>query len=401
MIRNVFSFLGLMFIFVCTTCIPKAEYSTKLTSADSRPSLIDTAFNKLWHYKLNEELSFNQCPGMAIAIIKDGQVIYEQQYGSKSAYNQVDIDSLSMFRIGSVSKGFAGVLAGILIDKGYFSLEDSICTYVPELSMRAKSKDHVVRVKHVLSHSSGLTEHAFSNLVDENHSMATIIANLNRISPRDSTGKKYAYQNAAFGLIERVIENVTGMGYAKALDHFIFGPLGMNKSTVTYDQMVSETNACSGHKYGGKRAGFIQIPCSPHYYNVPSAGGVNSNLADMKRWLRAVMGEKTSINRHAFEIAFSPQINTSNDDKYFNHWPGFIHSHYGLGWRLIKTSIGDYVYHGGLVNGFRSEIAYDKNQNLGIIVLFNSTCAYSNRVVPDFFELWHNFHLPVSTQENI
>jgi beta-lactamase class C len=366
-----------------------------------KKSLVDVQFNAMLDKELSTQYDFHQCPGMAIAVIQGDEVVFEQLYGSKSAYSQIDIDENSIFRIGSVSKGFAGMMAAILIDKGLISLEDSLCSYIPELSVRARSKDHILRVKHILSHSTGFTEHAFSNLVDENHSMETLIANINRLTPRDSTGKAYAYQNAAFGLIERVIEKATGMPYAQALKMHIFDPLGMSHSSADFASITSAQNVCYGHKYGGQRAGFVQIPLSPHYYNVASAGGVNASLRDMKTWLKALMGNPSALTPRALDIAFTPQVNTSDDDKYFNRWPGSISSHYALGWRLVNTAQGDYVYHGGLVNGFRCEIAFDRKKKVGIVVMFNSTCSYSNLVVPHFFNVWHHYHATPSKGVNI
>lgn len=365
--------------------------------------VVDTVFNSQWQAYLESQIIHNQCPGVAIAIIKGNDLIFEHQYGSKSV-NYIDpIDTTTVFRIGSVSKGFAGVLASILIDQNIICLDDPVSAYVPELTLRARSEDRILKIKHILSHSSGITEHAFSNLVDENHNIETLIKSLNRLVPRDSTGKAYAYQNAAYGMIEKVIERATGLTYNDALEKYILSPLEMYQTSTTFDHLCKSSNICSGHKWAGKYAGFVSIPFSPHYYNLPSAGGVNSTLTDMKKWLRAVMGHKTKIGKSPFDIAFTPQINTSYDDKYFNHWTGFEESHYGLGWRLIKTSIGDYVYHGGLVNGFRAEIVYDRKTDIGMVVLFNSTCKYSNYIVPEFFEFWHQYHnpTPASATETI
>jgi beta-lactamase class C len=382
----------LLSVCIAWSCQPKKNPSQQSNAAAITPMVVDSAFQNQWQSILENKLNFFQCPGVAISIIKDNQVIYEYKYGSKSVNQYGPIDNNTTFRIGSVSKGFAGVLAAILIRDSIICLNDAVSTYVPEFTLKARSKDKIFKIKHLLSHSSGLTEHAFSNLVDENHSLETLITNLNTLVPRDSTGIVYAYQNAAFGVIEKVIEGATGLPYASALQKYILQPLGMNHTSTTFEQLCAQSNVCYGHKWAGKHAGFVQIPFSPHYYNVASAGGVNSTLEDMKKWLLAIMGNPNNIGKKAFEIAFTPQVNTSFDDKYFNQWTGFKSSSYGLGWRLIKTSIGDYRYHGGLVNGFRAEIAHDLNTGIGMVVLFNSTCTYSNYIVPEFYEFWHQYH---------
>lgn len=359
-------------------------------------SLVDTSFNRLFAQELGQNLSSFQCPGAAIVVINNNQVVFEKTFGTKSRYNDEAIDANTVFRLGSVSKGFAGILAALLVEKNMIKLDDAVSSYVPELTLKAKSKDKILRVKHILSHSSGLTEHAYSNLVDDNRDIETLIKYLNKLTPRDSTGKAYAYQNAAFGLIEKVIESATGLSYHVALDKYIFSPLSMCSSSCTYFDIKNAENVCVGHKYGGKRFGLVPIELKPHYYNLASAGGVNAPLNDMKIWLSAVMGYKPEVlGEKARNLAFCPYVNTSNDDKYFNSWPGIKDSHYGLGWRLIRTQQNNLVYHGGLVNGFRSEIAFDKEKNIGIVVLFNSVCGYSNHVIHEFFEFWNSYHAPI------
>ncbi|MGB4959959.1 MAG: serine hydrolase domain-containing protein [Saprospiraceae bacterium] len=348
---------------------------------------------------LNQQILANiakyNCPGVAVLVMHENQVVFEKQYGTKSRYSTDSVDVSTLFRLGSLSKGFAGMLSAILIDKHIIELEDPVSTYVPELTLKAKSSDKILRIKHILTHTSGLTEHAYSNLVDENYKMETIISYLNKLSPRDSTGKAYAYQNAAFGLIEKVIENATGMTYAEALDFYLFSPLQMCKTSCTFEDFSCALNACTGHKFYGTKNGFVPISVSPHYYNVASAGGINAPISDMRIWLHAMMGYRPDvISPNAKNIAFTSYISTAADDKSFNHWPGSKDSHYGLGWRLIRTENNNLVYHGGLVNGFRAEIAFDRDKNIGIVVLSNSVCQYSNEAVHLFFDLWNNFYKP-------
>ncbi len=362
-------------------------------------SLVDTSFNRLLEQQIKHNIEQYQCPGLAVLVMQGDQVIFEKQFGSRSRYSKEAIDSNTLFRLGSVSKGFAGILVSLLAEKNVISLEDPVSLYIPELKIKARNKDKVLRIKHIMSHSSGLTEHAYSNLVDENRDIETIFSYLNRLTPRDSTGKAYAYQNATFGLIEKVIENATGMSYTSALDFYLLSPLGMCRTSYSLEGMTGEDNVCHGHKYG--KGGFVPINLQPHYYNLVSAGGINAPMTDMRIWLNAVMGFRPDvISPTARNIAFSPYVNTTHDDKYFNMWPGFIESHYGLGWRLIRTNTHNVVYHGGMVNGFRTEIGFDPEKEIGIVFLFNSVCNYSNNAVHQFFDLWDVYHLAERSKED-
>lgn len=352
---------------------------------------VDSVLYKGLDHHIEENITKFGCPGMAVAIIKDNQIIFEKEYGVRSMNGYDPIDKNTVFRLGSVSKGFAGILASILIDKKMLSLDDPIYFYVPDFKVKARNSDGIVRIKHVLSHTSGFTEHAFSNLVDKNVDREKLFQYLERITPRDSTGKAYAYQNVAFSLIEKAIEQVTGMTYGEALDFYIFSPLDMCSSSCSYEEMENYTNRCQGHNYS--RDGFTPQEIGKHYYNIPSAGGVNAPLKDMEKWLSAVMGNKPDVlSPNILDVAFSEYANTSLDRKFWNKWPGVQNSHYGLGWRLVSTTNNNLVYHGGLVNGFRTEIAFDKEKKIGIVVLFNSLCNYSNSVVFDFFDFWNTYN---------
>jgi beta-lactamase class C len=361
---------------------------------NSAPKILkDEVFNHIFDQHLQKNINQFECPGMAVLVMQEGQVIFEKTYGVKSKYTKDSITTESIFRLGSVSKGFAGLLASILVDKNIINLEDPLVLYIPELKLKAKTEDKLLRVKHILSQSTGLTEHAYSNLVDENRDMETIITYLNRLTPRDQTGKAYAYQNATFGLIEKVVESATGMTYAKALDYYLFTPLGMCNTSCTFEAIKSAEDVCVGHKYYGSKSGYLPINIKPHYYNVASAGGINAPISDMAKWLSAVMGYRPDvISENVRNIAFSPYVSTSKESKYFNRWPGIKNTHYGLGWRLVNTENNQLVYHGGLVNGFRAEIAFDKEKNIGVVFLFNSLSNYSNKAVHEFYDLWNAYH---------
>jgi len=131
----------------------------------------------------------------------------------------------------------------------------------------------------------------------------------------------------------------------------------------------------------------VSIPIKPHYYNAASAGGVNSSLSDMMKWLHAVMGYTDNVIPEEVRLrAFSPYVFTTYVPKYFNRWNNLEESAYGLGWRILRFNDKILIYHGGLVNGFRAEIAFDPKSEWGMVALFNSTCSFSSSIVPLFFE---------------
>lgn len=369
-----------------SACTPKEKPINQPGSQRDGTIWADTALTAHLDRHIRQFLGESGCPGLTVVAVRDQKLLLYNAYGRKDVSSPDSVDIHTLFRLGSVSKGFTGILSAILIDKGFFTLNDAVSEYLPNCRIRAKNKDGVLRVGHILSQSTGFTEHAYSNLVDMNHPREVLYEYILRLQPRDSTGVDYAYQNVSFGLMEAVIEKATGLTFDKAIDQYLFSPLGMCESSCSYHGFMSSSNRSMGHAcYRPKE--FRASPVKPNYYNLASAGGVNANGHDMKIWLDALLGNYPSIvSPSALLLAFTPFINTGRDDRYFNAWPEVRESSYGLGWRIIKSPHRTLAYHGGLVNNFRTEIAVDQNDNTGVVFLFNSVCDYANEAVFRFFQ---------------
>lgn len=342
---------------------------------------------------ISNKLKNRSCPGLAFAVIKNNQVVFQKTYGVKNTYTKEAIDDCSVFRIGSLSKGFAGVLASILAEKKLLDLDAPLSKYVPEITLSSSNKDEPITVRNILSHTTGYRVHTYSDLIDNNYKRENIYNKLGKLTPPNKTGSDFAYQNAIFGIIEAVIEKVTGLPYSEALRQHIFIPLDMNETSFSYEGIINTGNYCVGHKYNSKQKQVKPLAIGKHYYNMVSAGGVNAPLSDMVKWLKACMGHNQEvISNTVRRTAFTPNIITTRDNKYFNRWPTLLNSYYGLGWRNIETQQNYLIHHGGLVNGFRSEIAFDATKQVGVIFMFNSTCEFANECVHDFFEIWNTYN---------
>jgi beta-lactamase class C len=333
---------------------------------------------------INNSLDLNECPSVAICVLHHGKKLLVVLNGYKSIENKKDtIDINTMYRIGSLSKGFAGVLAAKLMNEGKFALFDPVSKYIPNFTLKSKPLKDTIRIWHILSHTTGLTEHAYTNLIEAGIGKEDLIKYLNKTYVRDSTGKRYAYQNAAFSLIEEVISSTTNLSYEDALYKYILHPLKMDNTTVGYDSMISANNKALPHQFLNSINGFYPTKINAEYYCVPSAGGINSNLADLIKWLSALLDDNNKIiSKEDKTLVFQKRINTSWDDKYYNYWTDVDSSYYGLGWRILKINGSDIYFHGGQVNSYRSEIALNPKSKSGIIVMSNSPCSFTNDIVP-------------------
>jgi len=196
---------------------------------------VDSAFNLLvdeFLVSIDSLFALNQVPGMAISIVKDGEVVENRVWGYSDLNTKKKLDTLSVFRLASVSKGFAPFIVGKLVDRGFIHWDDPVKKYLPNFQLHSNSATENLTVRHLLSHTTGLPRHTFSNLLDQEQDINLIVQKLKEVPLRHSPGSYYDYQNVTYGLLANVVESVTKRSYSQLLQEWIFDPAGMNTSLV-------------------------------------------------------------------------------------------------------------------------------------------------------------------------
>jgi beta-lactamase class C len=352
------------------------------------PTYLDTFVQNYARY-FAHSMHESQTPGAALVIVKDSQIVFMRGYGPRFVGSLDSIDAHTVFRIGSLSKGFAGVLTGKMVQNHHFSWEDPVQQHYPDFRMRDKKQAARVRLWHLLSHTSGLPYHAFTHLVEEDYSVPRIVSEYFPKAPvSGKEGVFYAYQNVALCVIEEVMLQKTGKTYAQLLSEEIFKPAGMQNASCDFSTICGERDKTYPHfanGWGGWRADSI----SPLYYNAAAAGGVNASIADMGQWLKILLGFRPDIVADStLNRVFTPVVKTDKERRIFPRWLSRDAASYALGWRVLDHAGDTIIYHGGYVNGYKSEIAFNRSDGIGICVLFNSNSALSRECIPAFFQQW-------------
>lgn len=343
-----------------------------------------------------EGLTDKRIPGAAVAIVKDGRVVFQKGFGVKERGNPGDVNEHTIFRLGSVSKGVASVLAGVFVDEGVIEWDEPVTEYLEDFTLSDPEQTDRVNIRHLLSHTSGLPRHAYTNLVEDGLSLDRIIPRLERVPLIAAEGEQLAYQNAAYSVIEKVLEAETDTDFNTLLDKHLFKPLDMKYSSASYDSIRNSENTALPHIYHSRTRGRVPVSISKKYYNAVSSGGINASASDMGKWLLLLTGQYPEIiSEETLEEIYEPQA-TINNRRFSRHWEGVNESHYGMGWRILDNHGQRIVYHGGYVNGYRSEIAFAPDDDLGICVLINSNSSYPLEVIPGFFD-----HFRSGSSENL
>ena len=311
-------------------------------------------------------------PGGAFVLVEHDRIIRLSTRGVRQKGQVGRVDSETVFPLASVSKTFAGTLTAILVDEQAFSLKDPILQYVPDLKVRTRGHVERIKVSHLLSHSTGLVPNAYDNLLDAGQTLEVILPKYSKVKPICAPGTCYGYQNIFFSLIEPVIEQSAGDDYADLVRARLLEPLGMDRASVGFGAVSTDTNAARPHVYT-RRSGWVPRKHRKNYYEVLPAAGINASISDLALWLEAHMGTRPDVlSADQLAIVRTPMTRTSRE-KRRRFWKDHLtDADYGLGWRLCEFSGEPLVYHGGGIQGFRSSVAYAPELGIGIAVLMNA-----------------------------
>jgi beta-lactamase class C len=330
--------------------------------------------------------------GAGVSIVKGDSIVISDGYGKRNSRTKGDVDSQTMFRLGSLSKGFAGILAANLVHEGLLDWEDKVSEFIPEFQLGGRSNTDKITLATILSHTSGAPYHSYTNLVEAGLPLTAIAEYFKEISPISNPGKLYSYQNAMFALSGEIMYKATGQDIITSLENRLFKPLEMCSTTMDHESLVNAGNVAIPHSK--RRNGWSPKKIRNNYYNAIAAGGINANAQDMGKWMRFLLGHNPDImSKTAIEKAFDPFIEIKGHSKYYQRWPGHVSSHYGFGWRIHKfvednsSQEKTIWHHGGSVNNYRNEIAVYPEADLGICVLLNNNSKLARTVIPDLYKI--------------
>ncbi|MGD8345639.1 MAG: serine hydrolase domain-containing protein [Lysobacterales bacterium] len=334
-------------------------------AADLRTEALVDTFDSHFRQLVTRE----NIPGAAYAIVSPKGPVRIEVTGYTDTKKRRPVGKNTVFRIASVSKTFAGGLAGLLENEGSFSWDDRLQEHVPGFTIAGDAS--LIHVSHVVGQSSGLIPHAYDNYIEDGFPLDRILEKFRGLDYLCEPGTCYSYQNVLFSLIGTVVEHSTSSGYAELMRERIFEPLGMKNASVGLEPLLENPDHARPHVKS--RGAWRPVDVEPNYYRVAPAAGVNASIDDLSHWLMAQMGAYPDVLPPAVvETVSTPRVRTARDLRR-RHWRDLISdAHYGLGWRIYTIDEEQIVYHGGWVRGFRADIAWSKNHEIGIAILMNA-----------------------------
>ena len=181
---------------------------------------------------VNQAIHAWEVPGLAIAVVKNGQVVLAQGYGFRDVDKKLPVTPKTLFAIGSCTKAFTTFVMGTLVDEGKLDWDKPVRTYIPELRLHDRVASELITPRDLVTHRSGLPRH---DLVWYNATLSRkeIVDRLPYLEPTETFRSKFQYNNIMYMTAGYLVERLTGQSWEDAVRARIFTPLGMTGSNFS------------------------------------------------------------------------------------------------------------------------------------------------------------------------
>lgn len=308
--------------------------------------------------KVFAEFDKADSPGCAMAIVRDGQVLYARGYGMASLEHANPITPQTVFDIGSTSKQFAATCIHMLARDGRLSLDDDVRKWMPEMRDYGKT----ITIRHLLHHTSGIRDYlglmqlGGRNLMND-HSDAEVIALIAKQRELNFVpGDEHLYSNSGYFLLSAIVQRAAGVSMRQFAAKHIFDPLGMKSTHFHDDPLEVVKNRALG--YSRNAVGGYAMDIS--LFHVVGDGGVYTTVEDLAKWDRVFYDSPLPGGKALIDgLLFPGKLNNGTALEYASGL--MVSTHRGL--RTIR--------HGGAWAGYRAEMLRFPDQRTSVIVLAN------------------------------
>jgi CubicO group peptidase (beta-lactamase class C family) len=376
----------LMFVCGCSSQPAPPAPSPAPTRADVPPPLmpamplpdkaVDNAVAKL-DGMVDDLMKKSGIPGMAVAVVHGGKTLYAKGFGVKDVSagddpkNRVDPDTV--FQLASLSKPLTATVVAHQVGIHAVGWDTPIVSKLPWFALADPAVTKMVTVGDMLSHRSGLPDHAGDQLEDLGFDRRTILERLRQL-PLDPFRISYAYTNFGFTAGAEAVAVSAGKPWEQLADDSVFGPLGMSSTSYRFSDYAARPDRAVGHIHVDGRY-------EPRYVRNADAeapaGGASSSVNDMTRWLSMVLanggrGGEQIVDQQALLPALTPQIVSSPGAE-----PAMRSGFYGYGFNLSTTSAArtEVSHSGAFELGAGTNFLILPSADAAIVALTNATPA--------------------------
>jgi CubicO group peptidase (beta-lactamase class C family) len=315
-------------------------------------------------------------PGMGVAIVHDGEVVFARGFGERTLGGGEDVDEHTIFAIGSSSKAFTAAAVAMLVDSGDAGWNDRVTKHLPWLRLHDPYPTSELTIIDMLSHRNGLPR---GDMLWYGSGMERkeILERLPHLEPNSSFRSQFGYQNIMYLAAGQMLEEVSGVTWDDWVQTRIFDPLGMDESTTTITALPESGNIATPH---AKVDDELVTVAWRNIDNAAPAGSINSSVSDMAKWVTLLLNEgrvgagddeQMILTPGSIDVMWTPfTLATATGPA------GALRaeSHfllYGLGWFIQDYRGERIIQHGGNIDGMSALVAMIPEEELGVVVLTN------------------------------
>ena len=307
-------------------------------------------------------------PGMALAVVKDGQVILARGFGFADVAEKRPVTDKTLFPIGSTTKAFTATLIGMLVDDGKMSWDDPVTKHIPffDLAVRSDDDQAVVTIRDLLSHSTGFARMPILHVGDD-VSRSDVLHAAARAEPLAEFRERFHYSNVMYLAAGVAAGNAAASNWETLIERRLLRPLGMRRSSSSFRAVPSDDQLSHGFLWDEAQQA-LQPQKARDNEAIAPAGAIVSNVLDMAKWLQFQLGRGQYGDRHLISEARHQETWTRQIDV-----GGGVA--YGFGWMLHEWEGQPVVEHPGNTRGYASHVAMLPESDLGFVLLMNVTAS--------------------------
>ena len=307
-------------------------------------------------------------PGVAVAVWADGTETYACP-GVTSLEEPRPVDENTLYSLGSISKTYTATVMMRLVAQKKVDLDAPVRRYVPELVLRNEQWASEMTVLNLLNHTAGLDWRLIVDTGDGDDALARFVARLTELEQLAPPGTRTSYSQAGYNLAGRIIEEVTGLTFERAVETLVLEPLALRDTLYAMDDIMARPAVAMGHNADADGQYAIARQWKDNRANNPG-GGVASSVADLLRWARFHLGDGRAPDGTQVlppETLHQMRVPTAELQS------STLGDAIGIGWFLRDVGGVRTVGHGGSGNGQFAELLMVPERDFAIIAASNAS----------------------------
>jgi len=309
-------------------------------------------------------------PGVAVAVIADGKLLFSKGYGQTEVGKNAAVTADTPFYIASTTKSFTAHIASQLALNGAFSLQTPVTKLMPSLRFHPSIKADEITLERLLNHTHGIENEGpitFRTAFTGEYVDTKQLLGLLEQHPATKTGNAFAYSNIGPILAAYIIEYKTGKHWQDLIDEMIFKPMKMQHSANRLSQLGG-TVVAQGHDFSVD--GFRPSKIKKQDVNMHPAGGTYSSANDLAAWIGVHLqkGQWQGSRRYSEQLMSKAWLETSKQDRMA---AGMKRVGWSLGWDIAEYKGQKIFLRPGGFTGYSAHISMMPERGLGVVVLTN------------------------------